>query len=237
MRNSPTVQTTGVAVGYARVSTGKQVEHGMSLQAQTAKINAMVAVQDVILLEIISDGESAKDTDRVGLQRLLALVDSGRVQTVIITKLDRLTRSVRDLADLLQRFERRHVSLVSVAESLDTGSAAGRLVLNIMTAVSQWEREAIGERTATVLQHKRDNGFVYSRLDPYGFRREGERLVPVDEEQSIIARIKLLRANGLSLRRIAGALNEDNIVTKQGNRWFAQTVADVLANPTNNKAA
>ena len=77
------------------------------------------------------------------------------MQAVIIAKLDRLTRSVKDLCELLERFERRGVALVSVAESLDTGSAAGRLVLNIMTAVSQWEREAIGERTRDAMSHKR----------------------------------------------------------------------------------
>ena len=92
------------------------------------------------------------------MARLLTLVDSGEVQAVIIAKLDRLTRSVKDLCVLLDRFTRRGVTLVSVAESLDTGSAAGRLVLNIMTAVSQWEREAIGERTREVLSHKRSKG-------------------------------------------------------------------------------
>jgi site-specific DNA recombinase len=87
------------------------------------------------------------------MERLLSLVNEGKVDTVIIAKLDRLTRSVKDLAELLERFQRRGVSLVSVAESLDTGSAAGRLVINIMTAVSQWEREAIGERTSTRVTH------------------------------------------------------------------------------------
>ena len=85
------------------------------------------------------------------MARLLSLVDAGAVDAVIIAKLDRLTRSVKDLAELLERFNRHDVSLVSVAESLDTGTAAGRLVLNIMTAVSQWEREAIGERTRDAL--------------------------------------------------------------------------------------
>ena len=65
----------------------------------------------------------------------------------MVAKLDRLTQSVKDLCELLERFERRSVALISVAESLDTSSAAGRLVLNIMTAVSQWERKAKGERT------------------------------------------------------------------------------------------
>jgi site-specific DNA recombinase len=88
--------------------------------------------------------------------KLLAMVEAGQVQAVIVAKLDRLTRSVRDLCELLELFERRGVALVSVAESLDTGSAAGRLVLNI--AVSQWEREAIGECTRDAPRRKKSNG-------------------------------------------------------------------------------
>ena len=136
------------AIGYVRVSTEKQADFGVSLEAQTEKVRAMVVVQGAELAEVIIDaGESAKSLNRPGMARLLSLVDAGVVDAVIIAKLDRLTRSVKDLAELLERFNRRGVSLVSVAESLDTGTAAGRLVLNIMTAVSQWEREAIGERT------------------------------------------------------------------------------------------
>src|SRR3984957_19395317 len=147
------------AVGYVRVSTEKQADRGVSLDAQAEKIKAMAVVHNAELVEIIVDGgESAKSLQRPGMERLLELVDAKKVQAVIIAKLDRLTRSVKDLCELLERFERRGVALVSVAESLDTGSAAGRLVLNIMTAVSQWEREAIGERTRDALSHKRRNG-------------------------------------------------------------------------------
>src|SRR5437879_5144635 len=147
------------AIGYVRVSTDKQADHGVSLEAQEAKIRAMATVQGAEIVELIVDGgESAKDLNRPGMERLLAMADERKVQTVIIAKLDRLTRSVKDLAELLERFQRRGVSLVSVAESLDTGSAAGRLVINIMTAVSQWEREAIGERTRDAMRHKKSSG-------------------------------------------------------------------------------
>jgi len=146
---------TGVAcdpmktVGYVRVSTDRQADQGVSLEAQEAKIRAMATVQSAELLEVIVDGgESAKSLTRPGLQRLLALIHAGKVQAVIVAKLDRLTRSVKDLCGLLELFEKRKVALISVAELLDTGSAAGRLVITIMGAVSQWEREAIGERTA-----------------------------------------------------------------------------------------
>ncbi len=98
----------------------------------------MAVVQGAELVEVIIDaGESAKSLNRPGMARLLSVVDAGAVDIVIIAKLDRLTRSVKDLAELLEQFTRRGASLVSVAESLDTGTAAGRLVLNIMTAVSQ----------------------------------------------------------------------------------------------------
>src|ERR1039457_5495856 len=162
-------------LGYVRVSTDKQAERGISLEAQAEKIKAMAVVHSVALAEIIVDGgESAKSLNRPGMARLLAMVDAGEVRTVIIAKLDRLTRSVKDLCTLLERFERRGVALVSVAESLDTSSAAGRLVLNIMTAVSQWEREAIGERTRDAMRHKRSNGERVGNIS-YGYRLPAAR--------------------------------------------------------------
>ena len=146
-------------IGYVRVSTEKQADFGVSLEAQAEKVRAMAVVQGAGLVDVIVDrGESAKSLNRPGMARLMSLVDAGAVDSVIIAKLDRLTRSVADLAELPKRFERRGVSLVSVADSLDTRSAAGRLVLNIMVSVSQWEREAIGERTRDAMRHKRALG-------------------------------------------------------------------------------
>ena len=142
------------------------------------------------------------------MTRLLALVDSGDVKAVIVAKLDPLTRSVKDLCTLLERFERRGVALVSVAESLDTGSAAGRLVLNIMTAVSQWEREAIGERTRDALSHKRGKGERVGNL-AFGYRLagDGQHLEPDPGEQQALAEIRRLCGDGVALRGIAAALN------------------------------
>src|SRR5271165_4473622 len=84
-------------IGYVRVSTDRQAEQGVSLEAQEAKIRAMAMVQSVELLEVIVDGgESAKSLNRPGLQRLLALINAGKLEAVIVAKLDRLTRSVKD---------------------------------------------------------------------------------------------------------------------------------------------
>ena len=156
-------------IGYVRVSTDKQAEHGVSLEAQEAKIRAMATVHGTELAEVIVDGgESAKSLNRPGMARLLAMVDAGGVKVVIIAKLDRLTRSVKDLCGLLELFENRKVTLISVAESLDTGSAAGRLVLNIMTAVSNGSarRSASARVTPCATNAARASGSATSRSAP-----------------------------------------------------------------------
>ena len=218
------------AIGYIRVSTDKQADKGCSLEAQSEKIRAMAVVQGTEVADLIVDaGESAKNLKRPGMERMLQLVQAGEVDKVIVAKLNRLTRSVRDLADLLEIFQRKGVSLVSVAESLDTGSAAGRLVLNIMVSVSQWDREAIGERTRDALQLKRSR-LEYLGNAPYGFRLAADRkhVEPDRGEQSILKRIRGLRQDGLNLRAIAAELNRRRLTTRQGSCWRMEYVARLL---------
>lgn len=217
-------------LGYVRVSTDKQAEHGISLEAQAEKIRAMALVQGADLSDIIVEsGESAKSLNRPGMAKLLALVDANKVKAVIVAKLDRLTRSVKDLCELLERFERRGVALVSVAESLDTGSAAGRLVLNIMAAVSQWEREAIAERTRDALRHKRNQGERVGNI-AFGSRLagDGQHLEPDPAEQAALTEIWRLRSQGKTLRGIAAVLNHRAFRTRRGTEWRLESVARIL---------
>jgi site-specific DNA recombinase len=217
-------------VGYVRVSTDRQADLGVSLEAQEAKIRAMATVRGNELDEVIVDGgESAKDLNRPGARRLLALVNDREVDAIIVAKLDRLTRSVKDLCILLELFEKRKVALISVAESLDTGSAAGRLVITIMGAVNQWEREAIGERTRDALRHKRSQGRRVGNI-AFGSRlaSDGEHLEPDPGEQAALAEIHRLRREGATLRRIATALNHRSYRTRRGTPWRLESVARVL---------
>ena len=220
-----------VAIGYARVSTDKQADKGVSLDAQAEKIRAMAVVHGAQLLDMVEDGgESAKSLNRPGLQRVLKLVDQRQVQAVIVAKLDRLTRSVKDLCELLELFERRGVALISVAGSLDTSSASGRLVMNIMAAVSQWEREAIGERTRDALQHKRSQGERVGNI-AFGYRLSADRKhVEADAgEQAVLGEIRRLRNAGTSLRRIAAALNGRALTTRRGTAWRMEHVARICS--------
>jgi site-specific DNA recombinase len=218
------------AIGYVRVSTDRQAEQGVSLEAQEAKIRAMATVQGADLLEVIIDGgESAKNLNRPGLKRLIARVESGKVEAVIIAKLDRLTRSVKDLCSLLELFEKRGVALISVAESLDTASAAGRLVITIIAAVSQWEREAIGERTRDALRHKRSSGERVGNIR-FGFRLspDGKHVEPDPGEQGVLTEIGHLRQRGHTLRGIAAALDRQSLRTRRGSAWRLEHVARII---------
>lgn len=118
----------------------------MSLDAQREKLTAYAGAMDLILVDVFEDaGASAKNLEREGLRRALARLDQGDVGGLVITKLDRLTRNVRDLGDLVERYFTSTCALLSVSDSIDTRMAGGRLVLNVLTSVAQWEREAIGE--------------------------------------------------------------------------------------------
>src|SRR5579862_7282435 len=179
---NPNVQRLTLA--YIRVSSEEQKEHGVSLDAQAARIGAYAVAMGWDVSEVVRDpGHSAKTLARPGMARILDAVRAGRVERVIVTKLDRLVRSTRDLADVLDLFARTNTALVSIGETLDTQSAAGRMVVGFLGVVAQWERESCAERTSAALAHKRACGRVYGRV-PFGYARHGDALVPHPEEQA-----------------------------------------------------
>jgi DNA invertase Pin-like site-specific DNA recombinase len=226
-------------VGYVRVSTEHQADGGVSLDAQRAKLEAYAVAMDLDLVALVEDaGVSAKTLNRPGLRRALAMLDAGEAEALLIVKLDRLTRSVRDLGDLVERYFASRCSLLSVSDSIDTRTAAGRLVLNVLTSVAQWEREATGERTRDALVHLKAEG-VKLGGEALGWRRaettdaEGRRTVEdIDSEAETMNRIFALRAKGRSLRDIAAILTAEGRSTKRGGAWAAETVRKVLARAT-----
>lgn len=224
-------------IGYVRVSTEEQSSNGVSLQAQTERVRAYVSLYGGTLVDVIEDaGASAKTLRRPGLARALALLDEGHADGLVVAKLDRLTRSVRDLGDLLDHyFAEGKAALLSVGEQIDTRSAGGRLVLHVLTSVAQWEREAIGERTKTALAHLRSRGVKLGAV-PLGLRRsndiveDGRRVIErADDEIGIVEEIVDLRDGGLSLRQIADHLTRTGRPTKRGRRWHASTVQSILS--------
>lgn len=182
------------------MSTDDQVSNGVSLDAQEARICAYATALNISLDEVVVDaGQSAKSLDRPGVRRIIDGVKCGTIGAIIILKLDRLTRSTRDLADVLELFQKADAALVSVSESLDTKSASGRMVVGMLGVVAQWEREAIGERTATALTHKRGRVEVYGPV-PFGYRRVKTKLIADIREQRVISEMRAMLDAGESLR-------------------------------------
>jgi site-specific DNA recombinase len=204
-------------IGYTRVSTDEQSKDGISLGMQARKITSYSDVKDWTVGELIQDeGQSAKSLNRPGMQRLLALVETGDIGAVVVYKLDRLTRSVADLDRLVKLFERKGTALVSLQESLDATTATGRLMMNLLASVSQWEREVIGERTRDAMQHLKAEGKPYSR--------------PTFADRDTIAWLRAERASGRSYAELAGELSHRGVKTARGGSWHASTVLSVLRN-------
>lgn len=222
-------------VAYVRVSTAGQADEGVSLAAQESKARAYAELYDLELVGIVEDaGASAKSLVRPGLSRVLGMLKDGEADAVLVTKLDRLTRSTRDLGTLLDMGFRDKWGLFSVAEQVDTRTAAGRLVLNVLMSVAEWEREAIGERTKEALSHLKAEGVQLGGA-ALGWERgeeedeEGRRVVKrIKREVEVVERILELRGEGLSLRAIARTLQSEGRKTKRGGRWASETVRKVL---------
>lgn len=218
------------AVAYLRVSTESQVRHGISMEAQRAKIEAWAMVHDHELIRIEEDaGISGKlIRNREGLQRAIEAACEEKA-VLVVYSLSRLSRSTKDTLALVEKLDKAGADLVSLSEKIDSTSAAGKMVFRMLAVLNEFERDQVSERTSAILQHKKENGRVYSPV-PFGYDRMGDRLIENEEELSVVERIKELRAEGRSLRHIASELNGRGIATKAGKKWYASTVRYILKN-------
>lgn len=232
MTGTRSTSTRTRTVAYLRVSTEKQADFGVSLDAQREKARMYAELYDLELVEVVVDaGASAKTLDRPGLRRALQLLDEGAAEALLVVKLDRLTRSVRDLGELLDRYFARlsGPALLCVAEQVDTRSAAGRLVLNVLMSVAQWERETIGERTSAAMQHMKAEGAYTGGRAPFGWQAGDDGvLVPHQQEQQAAQLARTLAGEGHSLREVGRLLLGAGYAPRSGGTWHASSVRVVL---------
>jgi len=200
--------------GYLRVSTDEQAGSGLGLVAQETAIRDACTRNGWQLVELIRDeGRSGKDLDRPGLRQALALAAAGDVDALAVAKLDRLTRSLVGIADLLEWSQRHRLALVALDLGLDTSTDTGRLVARIMASVGEWERDRIAERTRAAAAVRRDRGQVMGR--------PGVR----DSLPDVAQRIREHRDAGATWQAIADKLNADGIPTvRGGTTWRVSSV-------------
>lgn len=224
------------AIGYCRVSTDQQAQDGVSLAAQEQKIKEYCSLNGLELLRVeVDDGYSAKTLERPALSRALAALDAGEAGAIVVYKLDRLSRSLRDLLSLVEeRFsERGAFALHAVVEKIDTVSPHGRAILAILGALAQLERENTAERVRMGLAYLRERGVQLGAL-PYGQKR-GARgpddprapIVTDDAEAEAVGEAVALAREGKSLRAIGAELGRKR-APRRGAKWHPSTVASII---------
>lgn len=215
MAKTSSIRTRPLALAYIRVSTAEQVEQGASLDAQRAALTAEADKRGRDVEIVADEGLSAKTLNRPGLQDALARLDAGAADYLLSIRLDRVSRSVADFAGLLDRSVKRGWGLVLLSPNIDTTDPAGRFTGNVLASAAQYERELIGARTR--------EGMAQRKLE--GVKMGRPRVLTAET----VDQITDLRASGLSMAKIAAALNDANVATAHGGaQWYASTVKRVL---------
>jgi site-specific DNA recombinase len=218
---------------YCRVSTDEQAREGLSLAEQEQRLIAYCKAMgwDEEIKLFIDDGYSAKNLERPKLESLLNAVQSREVSRVIVTKLDRMSRKLKDLLALIDTFEENKVSFISIGEMFDTHTPSGRLTLHVLGAVAEFERERIRERVVENMHHAAKKG-KWLTQHPYGYRLDGDTLKVYLPEAEVVKKIyNQYLDKGLGFFTIAKKLNEQGIPSRHNKEWSLRAVKLLLQNP------
>jgi DNA invertase Pin-like site-specific DNA recombinase len=203
-------------IAYVRVSTSEQADSGAGLEAQRASILAEAERRGWDHVEFVEDaGFSARSAHRPGLTLALARLKRGEASVLVVSKMDRLSRSLLDFAAIMQRAQREGWALVALDSPTDLTSPSGEAMAGVMAVFAQLERRLIGERTKAALAQRREAGVRLGR----------ERVIGPEVE----ARARALKEEGLSVRKIALRLAEEGYEPPGGRAWQPSTLHRVLS--------
>ncbi|MDW7673945.1 MAG: recombinase family protein, partial [Bacillota bacterium] len=182
-------------------------------------------------LLFIDDGYSAKSIERPALTKLLNAIKTGHISKVMVTKLDRMSRRLLDLLTMIDLFQKNDVSFVSISESFDTNTPSGRLTLQVLGAVAEFERERIRERVIDNMMHAAKGG-KWLTQSPYGYRLEDKQLVVYEPEAAMVKRaFDMFLNKGLGYYSIAKQFNQESIPSRHNKEWSLRSVKLLLSNP------
>ena len=221
---------------YCRVSTDERLDQSFnSLDAQKDAGLAYIASQRTegwitVPDDYIDPGFSGGNIERPALKRLMADIEAGRIDIVVVYKIDRLTRNLTDFAKLIEVFERRQVSFVSVTQQFNTTTSMGRLMLNVLLSFAQFEREVTGERIRDKIAASKAKGMWMGGYTPLGYRVENRRLVIEDTEARLVRHIFHEFVRCRSTTDLVKRLMADGQTNRQGKRFCKQMVYKLLHN-------
>lgn len=202
-------------LGYVRVSTEEQATSGLGLADQRRAIGAEADRRGWHVEWVEDAGYSARDLKRPGVADVVTRLAAGEATTLVVAKLDRLSRSLVDFAGLMELAQRQGWALVALDLGVDTTTPSGELVANVMAAVAQWERRIISDRTKAALAMKRAEGIRLGR--------------PLTLSSALRQRIVKERAKGTTYRAIADKLTAEGVPTAHGGaEWRPSTIRGVI---------
>lgn len=204
-------------VSYVRVSTAEQADSGLGIEAQRRAIAGEVARRGWVHVTEKSDlGASGKGVSgRAGLQEALAMLSRGEADALAVAKLDRLSRSLLDFANLMALAKKQGWNLIALDLGIDLTTPAGEFLASVMASAAQWERRIIGQRTKEALAVRRAQGVRLGR--------------PPTIDASIVRRIVAESRSGASMATIAQRLTAEKVPTARGGaEWQASTIQGVL---------
>ena len=215
---------------YIRVSTAKQVEQGLSLQAQKQTLQRYAEGLGYEIVACVRDAgiSGKKMSNRPGIKRILAMVEKGKVGVVLVYSLSRFARNTIETLQAVKLFQKHNVALVSYTEKIDTQSAMGSFFVTMLAGLAELERQVTSDRNKHTAQYKREKGEAIGQL-PWGKAKQGKKLIDAPEEIQVISRIEAYRADGMSYAKIAQALTVDGVKNKLGKcSWTAPGLSQLL---------
>lgn len=218
------------AIGYVRVSHQEQVLEGVSLDAQRDKIRMYAELNDFELIGIEADeGISGKSIKaRKGIQKVLNRAEKGEIDAIIIFKIDRLARNTAETLQIAEFLDKKGVSLHSISEKLDTKSPVGEFFFTLMASLAQMERKMIGERTRNSLLYLKNTARAYNGVPLYGYKNEGENLIPDEAEQAVVNQVMAMHEKSLRVAEITRRLNKQGHKARNGKEWYFSAVKKII---------
>ncbi|MBQ3416041.1 MAG: recombinase family protein [Clostridia bacterium] len=217
---------------YIRVSTEDQAREGFSLGEQEEKLRQLCKYKDFEIFKIYKDaGISAKNMkDRPAFQQMLEDMKAGRLNYIVAYKLDRVTRSVRDLEVLISTLEQYHCYLICDRDDVNTSTANGRFFVRMLTVLSQLEIEIVSERTKFGLNGAIKAGHIPGKV-PLGYYRYTDKTLKIDvTTKDIVLRIFELYLEGKSYQTISNILNEEKVLSPNNKKWCDSTIDRIINN-------
>jgi len=219
---------------YIRVSTEEQAKEGYSLAAQTDKIVEFIKSKGWTYSQIYNDdGYSAASRRRPALERMLVDAAQRQFEAVIVYKIDRLSRNLKDLIEIVEELATNGAGFKSITELIDTTTPEGRLMFHQFGSFAQYERELIAQRTGLGRSKRLKLGLWPGGRAPFGYVLKDSKLQIVEKEAKLVRfMFELYLSKNLGVVNIANYLNDKRIKTKQGKKWKFTVVHKMITNPT-----